>query len=721
MVLVSQIKKRDGSIVRFDINKINKAAYRAFNSIDAEKRDAEINAQRVTDRVYGKLESMFSNGLIPTVEQTQNMVENSLMDLGFNDAAKKFIIYRQHHKELRAMTEAESSIIDDVVRTVKDFTKGENWETRENANSGGKSPTSQSLNTHLAEKHIKRYALNEMYVKRNPEIKKLHEDAAMHIHDLGYSLNAYCCGHSLEKLIKTGFGKVRGRVQSSPAKHLETINMQMVNYIGTMQAEFAGAQAFSSVDTFLAPFVRADNLSQEEVNQYMQMLVYGLNVPSRWGGQAPFSNLTFDLTVPDDFKIKRNEKGKVIEKGKKAIVGGIELDILYEDYQKEMDMINLGFLNAIEPGDRAGRVFTFPIPTYNVTKDFPWDSEVADKIFEITGKYGSPYFQNYMGSGLDPGDIRAMCCRLNIDQKELRNRPGGMWGPGDATGSIGVVTMNMNRIGYEANNEKEFREILGHRMDVASQSLETKRKTIDNLLEKGFVPYTKSYLGHFSNHFSTIGLCGMNEACENLLGEGIETEKGRQFTIDILKFMREKIQGYQIDTGDLYNLEATPAESTAYRFARKDKELYPNIKVAGNGVPMLTNSTQLPVDLDINLHDALKHQESIQTLYNGGTIYHTFLGERINGEQAKTLVKKIANTTTLPYFSITPIFSICEDHGYLSGKHETCNVGECGKAAEIYDRIVGYLRPIESWNVGKREGEAPYKKRLNKNLQFVDV
>lgn len=694
--MVEKIKKRNGEIVDFNQDKVTDAIFKAAEAVTvANGKKAEYSvSQRVSDKVIGQIEATF-NGIIPTVEQIQDIVERQLIKEGYADTAKVYIIYRQHHKEKRERSELENSLISDVVRTVKDYTKGDDWETRENANTG--SIVFQGLNAHISGKALKRYALNEMYEKEDFLIKKLHEEGSIHIHDLSFPLVAYCCGHSIEGLIKRGFGEVSERVQSSPAKHLETIVAQMINYIGTMQGEFAGAQAFSSVDTFLAPFVRADNLSQEKVDQYMQMLIYGLNVPSRWGWQAPFSNLTFDLTVPVDLKDKN------------VIVGGKKLGSTYGDYQKEIDMINLGFLKTMREGDKSGRIFTFPIPTYNLTKDFQWDSDVANKLFEVTGKYGLPYFQNYIGSGLDPGAVRAMCCRLNLDQQELMNRPGSIWGPGDSTGSIGVVTINMNRIGYEAKDEKEFFEILGKRMNIASKSLEMKRKTIDTLLDRGFVPYTKSYLGHFSSHFSTIGICGMNEGCVNFLKEDISTPNGKAFTIKTLQFMRGKLKEYQEKTGNLYNLEATPAESTAYRLARKDRELYPNVYVSGNGVPFLTNSTQLPVDKDINLFDALRHQEDIQGLYNGGTIFHTFLGERINGEGAKTLVRKIAENTRLPYFSITPVFSICSDHKYIPGKKEHCP--DCGKKTEIYDRVVGYLRPVSSWNVGKQE-EFKHRKRF---------
>lgn len=705
--MVEKIKKRDGKIVYFNPEKIRLAAEKAFLADGVIGNEAYIGSQRVADRVVAKLEMMFNEISFPTVEQTQDLVENTMMELGFFSTAKKYIIYREEHKELRELDKSGQEIFNFSRRLVRGYVGGDDWRSKENASSGG--ITFQGANARLAGEIWNLYALNEMYGKVNPEIKHLHEVGAMHIHDLDFPVVAYCCGHSLEQLIRRGFGEVTERVQSSPAKHLETIVAQIVNYIGTMQGEFAGAQAFSSVDTFLAPFVKADNLSQKEVDQYMQMLIYGLNVPSRWGWQAPFSNLTFDLTVPEDLK------------NKKAIVGGIELETTYGEHQREIDMINKGFLKTMMKGDKSERIFTFPIPTYNITKDFNWNSEISELLFEVTGKYGIPYFQNYLGSDLDPGSIRAMCCRLNLDQNELVMRPGNMWGPGDSTGSIGVVTINMNRIGYEAEgDENKFYEILGHRMDVASQSLGIKRKTIEELLEKGFVPFTKSYLGHFDNHFSTIGLCGMNEAGINLFGKDISTDEGKNFAVKTLKFMREKIKHYQNEFGNLYNLEATPAESTSYRFAKRDKEIYPNIFVSGDRTSFLTNSTQLPVDLGADLYFALKHQEEIQTLYNGGTIFHTFVGERLSRESAKNLVKKIAQTTKLPYFSITPIFSICPEHKYLPGKKEKCIYSGCKEKPEIYDRIVGYLRPVNNWNPGKKE-EFRHRNRINKQENYVRV
>jgi len=684
--MIEKITKRDGTIADFDSEKIRLAAEKAFVADELFEGNPVSASQGVSNVVVDTLEKMFSVSR-PTVEQIQDHVEHTMTSLGYNSTQRKFSIYRQRHKELREMDPTEKAIYNFSKNLVKRFVRGEDWRSSENANQGG--ITFQGANARLAGEVWNVFALNEMYGKQNKKIKDLHEDGSIHIHDLDFPVIAYCCGHSLEQLIKRGFGEITGRVQSSPAKHLETIVAQMVNYIGTMQGEFAGAQAFSSVDTFLAPFIRSDSLDQKRVDQYMQMLIYGLNVPSRWGWQAPFSNLTFDLTVPKDLS------------NKKVLVGGKELDSTYGEYQEEMDMINKAFLKTMMHGDKSGRIFTFPIPTYNITPDFDWDSDLSERLFEVTGKYGIPYFQNYIGSGLDPKSIRAMCCRLNLNQTELMNRPGGMWGPGDATGSIGVVTMNMNRIGYEAGNEEEFLRVLGARMDVASESLEIKRATIEENLEKGFVPYTKSYLKHFANHFSTIGLCGMNEACINFLDKDISTPEGSDFAIRVLNFMRDKMLGYQNETGNLYNLEATPAESTSYRFARLDKQFYPQIKTSGSAEPFLTNSTQLPVDAGRDLFSALKHQEPLQALYTGGTIFHTFLGERIDGETAKNLVRRIATETTLPYFSITPVFSVCDAHGYITGKVEACP--DCGETTEIYDRIVGYLRPVATWNKGKQE------------------
>jgi ribonucleoside-triphosphate reductase len=463
----------------------------------------------------------------------------------------------------------------------------------------------------------------------------------------------------------------------------------MVNFIGTMQAEFAGAQAFSSVDTFLAPFVRSDGLTYEDVKQDIQKLIFGLNVPCRWGWQTPFSNLTFDWTIPQDMK------------DKKVIVAGKELDSCYGEYQKEADWINRAFLEIMVEGDLKGRVFTFPIPTYNLSNDFNWDSPNADLLFEATARYGIPYFQNYIGTKMNPGDIRAMCCRLNLDQRELMTRPGSIWGPGDSTGSIGVVTVNLNRIGFEADSKADFFVRLKKLMALAKESLETKREIVNNMLSRGMMPYTYVYLGHFDNHFSTIGICGMHEACLNFLKKGISTPEGRDFAVETLTFMREVLKEFQDETGHLYNLEATPAESTSYRLARLDKQKYPRIITSGTEKhPYLTNSTQLNVDATRDIFDAIQHQAGIQALYTGGTIFHAFLPEAIDAGACKKLVQKIAQTK-LPYFSITPTFSVCMSHGYLHGQHPTCP--DCGTDTEIFSRIVGYLRPVRTWNDGKQQ------------------
>jgi ribonucleoside-triphosphate reductase (formate) len=689
--MVSKIKKRDGKIVSFDAEKIRIAAEKALLADEIEPNEAYSVSQRVCDRVIGKLDT-FNGKLTPTVEQINDLVEDTMMGLGekYHPAAKKFIIYRQLHREKREMDSEGEAVFNFSRRLINGYIGEADWRGKENANSG--QVTFQGANARLAGDLWNTFALHEMYGKENPEIPEAHKSGQLHIHDLDFPVIAYCCGHSLEQLLKRGFGEVKERVQSRPPKHLRSAVSQMVNYIGTMQGEFAGAQAFVSVDTYLAPFVKVDGLSDIEIQQSMQELIYGLNVPSRWGWQAPFSNLGFDLTVPKDLA------------GKKAIVGGKEMDFTYGETQEEMDRLNKAYLKEKMQGDKSGRIFTFPIDTYNLTKDFNWNNEVADLLFEVTGKYGIPYFSNFINSDLDPTDIRSMCCRLRLDTRELKRRGGGLFGSNPSTGSIGVVTINMNRIGYEAKSDEEFFSLLEHRMDLAEQSLEIKRKTIVRLLEQqpdSFVPFTKSYLGHFNSHFSTIGLIGMHEGLVNYLGKGIETEEGRAFAIKTLEFMRAKMQDYQEKTGNLYNLEATPGEGTCYRLGKLDKEIYPNIHTSGNNAPYLTNSTQLPVDLDIDLFSALKHQEGLQELYTGGTIFHTFLGERLSGSDAKTLVKKIAENTTIPYFSLTPVFSVCEDHGYINGQVYACPT--CGNPTEVYDRVVGYIRPVNSFNPGKKE------------------
>ncbi|MCC7296507.1 MAG: ribonucleoside triphosphate reductase, partial [Acidobacteria bacterium] len=589
------------------------------------------------------------------------------------------ILYRERHKSIR---EAKQTGIN-LERLIRDYIDEHDWKIRENSNEGTLSFS--GLNARISGEVLSNFALNQIY---GEHIKKAHLEGDFHIHDLSYPIVGYCAGWSLENLLRKGFGHVPNQVHSSPAKHLETATLHMVNYIGTMQGEFAGAQAFSSVDTLLAPFVRADKLGFGQVRQDIQKLIYGLNVPSRWGWQTPFSNLTFDWTVPADLAPK------------KAIVGGREMDFTYGELQAEMDMINKAFLELMVDGDHQGRVFTFPIPTYNLTRDFNWDTPNARLLFDVTAKYGIPYFQNYIGTDMNPGDIRAMCCRLNLDQRELMRRPGNMWGPGDSTGSIGVVTINLNRIGYVSKTPEEYKARLRELMDMAKESLEVKREIVNSMLKRGIMPYTKVYLGHFNNHFSTIGVCGMHESCLNLLGKGIGSPEGRAFAVEILNYMRDVLKEYQNETGNLYNLEATPAESTSYRLARLDKQKFPQIVTSGTDKhPYLTNSTQLNVDATRDVFEALRHQETLQTLYTGGTIFHTFLPEAIDGETCRKLVRKIS-ATRIPYFSITPTFSVCENHGYLKGAHPSCP--DCGTETEVFSRIVGYLRPIRTWNDGKQ-------------------
>jgi len=675
--LVTRIKKRDGTIVDFVQDKITKAIYKAMESHGVIDHGA---AKNISDIVTFMLEDKFGGYTIPSVEQIQDIVEMVLMKQGYHEIAKSYILYREKHKGIR---EARKTGIN-LERLIKDYINDMDWKIRENSNEGAMSFS--GLNARISGEVLANFALNQLY---SENVKKAHLEGDFHIHDLSYPIVGYCAGWSLENLLKQGFGHVPNQVHSFPARHLETATLHMVNFIGTMQGEFAGAQAFSSVDTFLAPFVRADNLDYEKVKQDIQKLIFGLNVPSRWGWQTPFSNLTFDWTVPEDMK------------DKKVIIGGEEQNSTYGDYQREMDMINRAFLELMIEGDQQGRVFTFPIPTYNLTKDFDWNSSNTDLLFAVTAKYGIPYFQNYIGTNLDPGDIRAMCCRLNLDQRELMRRPGNMWGPGDSTGSIGVVTINMNRIGYRSASEREFFDNLKKIMILAKESLETKREIVNNIMARGLMPYTQVYLGHFDNHFSTIGLCGMHECCCNFLGKGIGTPEGKEFTIKVLNFMRDVIREFQEETGNLYNLEATPAESTSYRLARLDKTKYQRIITAGTEkYPYLTNSTQLNVDATRDIFEALQHQKDIQPLYTGGTIFHAFLPEAIDRETCKKLVKKIAETP-LPYFSITPTFSVCQNHGYIPGEAPQCP--QCGSKTEVYSRIVGYLRPVGTWNDGKQQ------------------
>ena len=683
-IRICSIKKRDGRTVEFAKEKITNAIFKAAQAVGGTDKKM---AEELTEKVINVLEYKYDIHETPTVEEVQDIVETVIVKSGHARTAKAYILYRFQHQKVRET----KKVMIDCVNTIGDYLNRSDWRITENSNEAF---SFSGLLLYTAGKVIANYALNEIYTQ---PIAEAHKKGYFHIHDLNHGFIGYCAGWSLKNLLTLGFGGIKNKVDAKPAKHLGVVIHQMVNYIGCLQMEFAGAQAFSSVDTLLAPFIKADNLSYKQVKQEMQKLIFSLNIPSRWGSQYPFSNLTFDWTVPDDM---RNDK---------AIVGGKEQGFTYGDCQNEMDMINSAFIEVMIEGDANGRMFSFPIPTYNVTKDFDWDTENANLLFKLTAKYGTPYFQNYIGSNLDPKSIRAMCCRLNLNQLELMRRPGSMWGPGDNTGSLGVVTININRIGYEAGESRdEFFTKLSYYMDLARDSLETKRKIANKNLENGLMPYTKRYLGTFNNHFSTIGLCGMNECCLNFLGKSLNEQEAKEFTIEVLQFMSSKLKKYQEETGNLYNLEASPAEGACYRLAREDKKMYPDIITAGDSDPYLTNSTQLPVSFTDDAVAALEHQNDIQPLYTGGTIFHTFLGERVSsGDSCKQLVKKIAYNTRIPYFTITPTFSVCADHGYIVGEKPICPT--CSKETEVYSRIVGYYRPIAQWYNGKKE---EFKDRL---------
>ena len=657
--VIYKIRKRDGRLVEFCHEKITQAIFNAARSVGGE--DIE-QAKKLSDKVIAILEYRYGKDEVPTVEEVQDLVEKVLIKTGHAKTAKAYILYREQHKKIR---ETKNLFID-VQNTISEYLDQTDWRVNENSN---EQYSFSGLLLYTAGKVIANYALNEIY---SGHIGAAHKKGYIHIHDLSHGFIGYCAGWSLKNLLLKGFGGVRNKVDAKPAKHMDVVVHQMVNFIGCLQMEFAGAQAFSSVDTLLAPFIKTDKLDYKQVRQCMQELVYSLNIPSRWGSQYPFSNLTFDWVVPVDMK------------DEKAVVGGKRMDFTYGDCQKEMDMINRAFLEVMIEGDANGRIFSFPIPTYNLTKEFDWNGENIDLLFELTAKYGTPYFQNYIGSNLDPKSIRAMCCRLNLNLLELINRPGHIFAAGDSTGSLGVVTINLNRLGYEAKSKEEFFEKLRQYMNLAKDSLELKRKVVDNNLKRGLMPYTKVYLGTFKNHFSTIGLCGMNEACLNLIGKDISTPEGKELAIETLTFMRDTILGFQKETGNLYNLEATPAESTSYRLAKLDKKIYPDIITSGKKEPYLTNSTHLPVDKTDDMIEALEHQNDIQPLYTGGTIFHTFLGERVtSGESAKRLVKKIAHNTRIPYFTLTPTFSICPDHGYIKGEYFKCPCNEAKKEKEL--------------------------------------
>ncbi|MDI6884132.1 MAG: ribonucleoside triphosphate reductase [Hadesarchaea archaeon] len=675
--IIKKVRKRDGGVVDFDRERITNAIFKA--AVEVGGRDRRL-AERLTDLVIKVLEEKYA-GSIPNIEDIQDVVEKVLIEEGHAKTAKAFILYRKQHEELRKI----KSTFLEVDRLVDEYTGMRDWRVRENSNMGY---SLSGLLFHVATSVVANYTLNKVYPM---EVADAHTNGDVHIHDLGMGITGYCAGWSLHQLLLEGFNGIPGKVASKPPAHLDTALLQMVNFVGSLQNEWAGAQAFNSVDCLLSPFVRKDKLSYKQVKQAIQTFVFNLNIASRWGGQTPFTNITLDLTVPKDLANQH------------VIIGGELGDNTYEDYVEEIEMIDLAFTEVMMEGDMNGRPFTFPIPTYGLTRDFQWDNATSSMLFEMTAKYGLPYFQNFVNSELKPSDVRSMCCRLRLDLRELRrNVTGGLFGSGDSTGSVGVVTINMPRLGYLSKNEDEFFERLEYMMELAKISLEVKREMVANNMMKGLLPFTKRYLGTLRNHFSTIGLVGMNEACLGLLGCSIATEEGKDFAIKTLRFMLEYIKKIQEETGNLYNLEATPAEGVSYKLAKIDKRKYPNIITAGENAPYYTNSTNLPMNSGLDLISAIKHQECLQTLYTGGTVFHIFLGESLeDGESCKTLVKKVAYNTKLPYFTVTPTYTICPNHGFIPGEYPKCP--SCGKDAEVYSRVVGYFRPVQDWNLGKQE------------------
>ena len=677
------VLKRTGKIIDFDLAKINQAITLAF---EAQGRDYNPDIiDFLALKVTADFEPKIKDGHI-AVEDIQDSVEHVLVQAGYSDVAKAYILYRRQHEKLRDI----NTTLLDYKEIVDNYVNVNDWRVKENStvtySVGGLILNNSGAIT-------ANYWLSEVY---DDEIANAHRNADIHLHDLSM-LTGYCAGWSLKQLIQEGLGGVTGKITSSPASHLATLCNQMVNFLGIMQNEWAGAQAFSSFDTYLAPFVKVDNLNYDQVKKCIESFIYGVNTPSRWGTQAPFSNITLDWTVPNDLAELN------------AIVGGKEMDFKYKDCKKEMDMINRAFIETMIEGDANGRGFQYPIPTYSITRDFDWSETENNKLlFEMTAKYGTPYFSNYINSDMEPSDVRSMCCRLRLDLRELRKKSGGFFGSGESTGSIGVVTINMPRIAFLAKDEKDFYDRLDKLMDISARSLAIKRKVITNLLDAGLYPYTKRYLGTFANHFSTIGLVGMNEAAlnANWLRCNLTDDRAQQFAKDVLNHMRERLSDYQEMYGDLYNLEATPAESTSYRLAKHDLKHYPNIITAGDTkkgeTPYYTNSSHLPVGYTDDIFEALDKQDELHTLYTSGTVFHAYLGEKLpDWKSAANLVKKIASNYRLPYYSISPTYSVCKNHGYIAGEEYTCP--ECGEATEVYSRITGYYRPVQNWNDGKSQ------------------
>ena len=683
----TKVRKRNGRLIKFNKDRITNAIYKAFVAVDG--MDGK-ESKKLSTEVVNVLKRRYK-GKIPGVEDIQDVVEEVLIKNNLIDVAKAFIIYRKQHEEIR---DVRSLVNSDKI--IEDYLQENDWRVKENSNMAY---SLQGLNNHVSSTVTARYWLNKVY---SPEINNAHASGDIHIHDL-QALSAYCCGWDLKDLLIKGFGGVPGKLYSKPPKHFISVLSQIVNFFFTLQGEAAGAQAFSNFDTYLAPFIHVDKLDYKAVKQGIQSFVFNLNVPTRVGFQTPFTNITMDLEIPADMKDQA------------AIIAGESQDFTYGETQDAMDMINQAFTEVMTDGDGAGRVFTFPIPTYNITKDFEWDNPKWNKIWEMTAKYGIPYFSNFVNSDMDPSDARSMCCRLRLDNRELRRRGGGLFGANPLTGSIGVVTINMPRIGYVSKTKEEFKERLEHLMELAKQSLEVKREILEKFTEGGLYPYSRVYLdgikkrmgSYWLNHFNTIGLVGMNEALLNFIGKGIYEPEGQELAVEIMEFMRDKMTQFQKETGNMYNLEATPAEGTTYRLARADKDRYPDIITANEEAvrkganPYYSNSTQLPVGHTDDLFEALELQDELQTKYTGGTVFHGFLGEAIgNIEGTKALVKKIAKNFHLPYYTLTPTFSVCPQCGYLSGEHHKCPTCESG--SEVYSRVVGYLRPVQQWNEGKR-------------------
>ena len=675
-----KVRKRDNSVVRFDVVKIKNAIEKAFVACNRQYNDDIIDLLAL--RVTSDFEPKIKDELVG-VEDIQDSVEKVLSESGYADVSKAYIIYRTQHEKIRNI----ASTTLDYKKLVDNYLKALDWRVKENStvtySVGGLILSNSGAIT-------ANYWLSEVYDK---EIADAHRNAEIHIHDLSM-LTGYCAGWSLKQLIQEGLGGVTGKITSSPAKHLSTLCNQMVNFLGIMQNEWAGAQAFSSFDTYLAPFVKADNLSYKEVKQGIQSFIYGVNTPSRWGTQAPFTNITLDWTVPNDLAELP------------AIVGGKEMPFKYKDCKKEMDMVNKAFIETMIEGDANGRGFQYPIPTYSITKDFDWSETENNKLlFEMTAKYGTPYFSNYVNSDMEPSDVRSMCCRLRLDLRELRKKSGGYFGSGESTGSIGVVTINMPHIAYLSKNKEEFYARLDRIMDISARSLKEKRNVISGLLDAGLYPYTKRYLGSFNNHFSTIGLVGMNETCLNAkwIQKDLTAKESQEFTVEVLNHMRNRLSDYQEKYGDLYNLEATPAESTSYRLAKHDKEKYPDIITANeSGTPYYTNSSHLPVGYTDDIFTALDIEDAFQTLYTSGTVFHAFLGERLSDwKNAALLVCKISENYKLPYYTLSPTYSVCSKDGYIAGEVWKCP--KCGADTEVYSRITGYYRPVKNWNAGKTQ------------------